>query len=393
MARRPPVRQTPHVALIVETSSHYGREILVGVTRYLRTHRPWSVFLEQHLDSAVPAWFGRWAGNGVISRAADPGVLLPLVARGVPVVDVSDRRPAVADLPRVNSDDDAIGRMAADHLWERGYRHFAFCGFAGERWSDCRRAGFVGRLADRGRDGPTSDTPWVGRMWEREQDSLARWLAALPRPLGVFAANDFRGQQVLDASRRAGLRVPGDVAVVGVDDEPVVCELCDPPLSSIRPDAARVGFLAAELLDAMMGTEPRAVTSQRVPPVGVSARQSSDALAVDDPETAAAVAYIRANACRGATVADVLRHTGLSRSDLERRFRRHLGRSPHEELGRVRLDRAKELLAGTDLKVGVIADRVGFAHAEYLCVFFKRAEGETPGEYRRRTRPVRNSAT
>lgn len=375
-------RPVPHVALIVETSTHYGRELLAGITTYLREHRRWSVFLEQlELDSPPPAWLKTWDGDGAIVRTTHPTLVEHLAARGVPAVDLSDRGPPVG-LPRVNSDDWLIGRMAADHLLERGYRQFAFCGFAGELWSDRRREGFAARLRSAGLGHEVHATLWRGRAWEAEQDRTAEWLATLPGPLGVLAANDLRGQQVLDACRRAGLAVPEQVGVVGCDDDHLLCGLCDPPLSSVRPDTVRVGYLAAERVAALMAGGDPSPTVLYVPPLDVAARPSTDALVVDDQDTSAAARYIREHACDGLTVSDIVRLTGLSRSELERRFRRHLGRTPHEEINRVRLARICQLLTETNLKVGQIAERTGFVHPEYLCVFFKRITGKTPESYR-----------
>lgn len=374
-------RPVPHVALLVETSTHYGRELLAGIAAYVREHRRWSVFLEQlDLDSPAPAWLTTWDGDGAIVRTTHPALLAHLAARNVPTVDLSDRGPP-AGPPRVNSDDAAIGRLAADHLLERGYRQFAFCGFAGELWSDRRRDGFAARLAEEGLGCADRITQWRGRAWEAGQDQTAGWLAALPGPVGVLAANDVCGQLVLDACRRGGLAVPEQVGVVGVDDDHLFCGLCDPPLSSVRPDAARVGYLAAGRLVALMAGD--AVPAEEVvPPLDVAARLSTDALAVGDRDTAAAARYVREHACDGLTVPDVVRHTGLSRSELERRFRRHLGHSPHEEINRVRLARICQLLTETNLKVHQIAERAGFVHPEYLCVFFKRMTGKTPETYR-----------
>ena len=377
-------RPVPHVALIVETSTHYGRELLAGITAYIREHRRWSVFLEQlELDSPPPPWLDTWDGDGAIVRTTHPTLLAHLAARKVPTIDLSDRGPPVG-LPRVNSDDRLIGRVAADHLIERGYRHFAFYGFTDELWSDRRREGYIARLAEEGFACETRITPWHGRAWEAEQDQTAGWLAGLPGPVGVLATNDLRGQQLLDSCRRAGLAVPEQVGVVGVDNDHLLCGLCDPPLSSVRPDTVRVGYLAAEWLAGMMAgrTVPEV---EVVPPLDVAARLSTDALAVGDRGTAAAARYVREHACDGLTVPDVVRHTGLSRSELERRFRRYLGRSPHEEINRVRLERICQLLTETNLKVHQIAERAGFVHPEYLCVFFKRITGKTPEAFRAET--------
>jgi LacI family transcriptional regulator len=205
----------------------------------------------------------------------------------------------------------------------------------------------------------------------------------MPRPAGVMACNDMRGQHVLDACQRVRLGVPEQVAVIGVDDDVLLCELCDPPLSSVVPNAERIGYEAAALLDRLMAGEKPPREEWRIEPLGVTTRQSSDVLAIDDPNVASAVRYIREHACRGATVPDVLQHVPLSRTILERRFRKYLGRSPQAEIRAVQLKRVQQLLAETDLRLERIAELAGFEHPEYMSVVFKRQTGQTPGEYRR----------
>ncbi len=201
-----------------------------------------------------------------------------------------------------------------------------------------------------------------------------------------MTCNDLRGFHVLGACHRCGLRVPDEVAVVGVDDDALLCELCDPPLSSIIPNAEQIGYEAAALLDRLMAGGEADVAVRLVPPLGVTTRLSTDVLAIDDEHFAAAVRYIRAHACHGITVDDVLGRLPLSRSTLERRFRKYLGRSPQAEIRAVQLGRAKQLLVETDHPMHRIAELVGFEHAEYFIFAFRRAFGRTPGAYREEAR-------
>jgi LacI family transcriptional regulator len=187
--------------------------------------------------------------------------------------------------------------------------------------------------------------------------------------------------------------VPEQVAVIGVDNEELLCRLCDPPLSTVVPNARRVGYEAAQLLDRMMSGARAPRHEVLVPPVGTVARQSTDTLAIDDPEVAAALRYIRERAPDGIRVEDVLRHVPISRSLLERRFRRAVGRSPHAEIRHVQVRRAAQLLGETDLPLKRIAELAGFAHMEYLSYVFKRATGQTPRDYRRSHAPERATAT
>jgi LacI family transcriptional regulator len=198
-----------------------------------------------------------------------------------------------------------------------------------------------------------------------------------------MACNDFRGIQALDACRRAGIAVPEEVAVIGVDNEELVCKLAYPPLSSVDPGARSLGYEAAALLDRLIRGEPRPATPLLIPPVGVVTRLSTDVNAIADPDIAAAMRFIREHACEGIGVDDVLSQVPVSRSVLQRRFRSLLGRSIHAMIAGVRLQRAKQLLVETDLPLSVIAKRAGFSHVEYLCAAFRQATGRPPGTYRR----------
>jgi LacI family transcriptional regulator len=218
--------------------------------------------------------------------------------------------------------------------------------------------------------------------WEQERRRLAAWIKALPRPIGIMAAYDIRGRQVLDVCRELGIHVPDQAAVIGVDNDELLCDFASPSLSSVRPNAVRTGYEAAALLDRLMRGERLAATAILVPPLGVVTRGSTDTLAIDDAEISAAVRFIREQALRDITVRDVLAKVPLSRRVLEARFKQLIGRTPHEEIERVKIEHVKRMLAETDLTLAAIAHRSGYKHVEYMCVAFKRATGTPPGKYR-----------
>ena len=373
------------VALIIETSSGYGRALLAGVTRYMRAHEEWSVFLEQRdLLREPPPWLAGWTGDGILSRITTPDLAAAVRASGVPLVDLTDRQHSLG-FPKVRSDDGEIGRLAAKHLAQRGFRRFGFCGFEGEAWSDRRERAFAAAAKAAGGECPTFRSPWYGPAaadWEEGRRRLAAWIAGLPKPVGIMGCNDVRGMQILDVCAEIGAKVPEQVAVIGVDDDRPLCLVCAPPLSSVVPDAETVGRLAAETLAALMNGLDPGPPERVVPPSGVVTRQSSDVVAIEEPEVAAALHFIRRNACRGITVSDVLREVIVSRSTLERKLRHYLGRSPQQEIRSVQVNKAKELLTTTPLPAERIAELCGFKHPEYLHVVFKRLTGRTPGEYR-----------
>jgi LacI family transcriptional regulator len=212
---------------------------------------------------------------------------------------------------------------------------------------------------------------------------LCDWIKNLPKPVGIMACFDILGRQVLEACRQIEAAVPDDVAVVGVDNDELLCELADPPLSSVAPDAHRTGYVAAELLDQLMSGKSVPPHGHFIEPLAVVVRASSDVLAIEDPDVSHAMRFIRERACDGINVQDVLQSVPLSRRVLEGRFRKLVGRTPHEEIDRVRLDRVKELLRESELPLTEIAVRTGYEHVEYLSVVFKKRTGQPPSEYRK----------
>ena len=372
------------VALLVETSNSYARGLLRGVVDYAREHGRWSVYLGEHRrGDQPPPWLERWDGDGVIARIENTRIARAVARCGRPAVDVSAAR-LLPDLPWVETDDRAIAALAVDHLMGCGLRHFGYCGDSRFNWSNWRRDHFAARLRRRGFDCSVYDPSTGGADWEQDEDDLAGWLRALPKPAGVMACYDIRGRQVLDACRRAGVRVPDQVAVVGVDNDELLCELSDPPLSSVRPDSRRTGYRAAQLLNRLMGGGTVRRLDHAIAPLGVVTRQSTNILASDDREVAEALRFIRDHARDGISVKQVLDRVPLSRRALESRFSRVVGRTPHAEIERVRMEFVKQLLLETDLTVGEIARRSGFRQQEYLSVAFRRFTGSSPTDFRSR---------
>ena len=379
----------PNVALLIETSNAYARGLLHGIRAFIREHRSWSIYVgEQGRGDPAPLWLKKWHGDGVIARIETEAIAKAVTACGLPAVDVSAAR-HLPELVYVETDDPAVAGLAAEHLLQRGFRHFGFCGDARFMWSKGREEHFQRLIAAAGfpcsvyRPSPVESG---GASWEQEKKALAAWIRSLPKPAGVMAAYDIRGRQVLDVCRELDVRVPDEVAVIGVDNDELVCELADPPLSSVIPDTRRTGYEAARLLDTMMAGRSEKPAAHLIEPLGVVTRSSTDVLATNDADISAAVRFIRTNANHGINVGDVLRAVPLSRRVLEARFRRLLGRTPHEEITRVQIERIKELLAETDLSMAAIAHRTAFQHVEYMSVVFKRETGQPPSHYRARRR-------
>lgn len=377
---------------MIESSRTYGRGILRGIARYAHLRGHWSCFTEEReLHSGIPAWLENWKGHGIIARIEDRRMAKRLLRLGLPVVDVLGNA-RFRSIPSFDTDAQAAARMAADFFLRAGFRHFAFCGYRDIPFSDRRAAAFADYLEKHDRKVRVFSTAPAGHLsldiqaaeqrgLQREA-AIAAWVRKQPRPLALFACNDVCAQQVLNACREDGIKVPEDVAVVGVDNDDVLCSLCEPPLTSIEPDTERVGYEAAALLDRLMRGHRNRDELALIPPLRMVERASADALAVADPIAMQAVRFIRGQVDRGIAVKDVLRHVDRSRTDLEQRFRRWLGCSIHDEIVRRRLDRACALLQQTDLRLDEIARRAGFSTAAHLCRVFHMRLDQTPGEYR-----------
>ncbi len=382
----PPPARPRKVALLIETSNAYARGLLQGVVAYQREHRPWSLFLAEHTrGDKPPAWLADWDGDGIIARIENPAIARVLRKIRLPIVDMSAAR-LVPSLPWFETDDAAIAQMAFEHLRERGFRNFAYCGDRRFNWSNWRQEHFERAVRA---EGGTCISYAPGEACSEDGDeteAIAQWIRKLPKPVGVMTCYDLRGTQVLDACRRLEVPVPDEVAVVAVDNDELLCELAHPPLTSVIPNTRRTGYEAAALLDSLMeGAKSRGET-HLIAPLGVATRQSTDVLAIEDPHVSRAVRFIRERACDGINVQDVLRAVPQSRRLLEARFRKLLGRTPHEEILRVQLQRVKQLLTETDLTIEAIAERTGFAHTEYLSVVFRREVGTPPGRFREQNR-------
>ncbi len=366
--------------LLVLGNYHYRTHR--GVARYAREHR-WHLFAEPAATSQIPVG---WMGDGILTALNyRQGLVDFVLAAESPVVDVSLVRAEIR-LPRVLGDNAAIGRLAAEHFLERQFRHYAWFALFDDPVSAERRQGFSARLAAAGyrprefvwerARGRRKDTWAARRQW------LTRSLHRLPQPLAVFTYNDHVAANVIDACLDAGLRVPEEVAVVGVDNDDLVCECLSVPLSSVHHDLERLGYEGAALLDRLMDGKPAPPQPIRIPPKGVVTRKSSEVIAVEHAEVARALRFIRERHPGPLAVSDVVAATRLSRRGLEKAFRGHLGRSINDEIRRVRLGHARELLAQTDQRILAVSAATGFSRPQYFCTVFHRATGKSPRRYR-----------
>jgi LacI family transcriptional regulator len=384
------IADTPKVALLVETARSFGREFLSGVARYARHHGPWIFHITPgDFEQAVPK-MKQWGGTGIIARIPNERVAQAILETGLPTIAIglSDEqlRPGhpLAELPEVSPAEDSVVRLVIDHFKERSLRNFAFVGLDDRSWSNRREQAYRRQLAEANIEPHVYRQPRhaAERVWEKEQAVLADWLSRLPTPLGLFACNDDRGRQVLEACQLSGLAVPEDVAVIGVDNDAVFCDLADPPLSSVALNAETAGYRAAELLAGMMAGRPCTAQKILVEALHVVTRQSTDLIAVGDNDVAAALQFIRREQGRSLSVEDVANAVAVSRRYLERRFRAVIGRTVLEEIQFVRLQFAKRLLLETTHPISTVAEMSGFGSVGYFIQFFQERVGTTPRRFR-----------
>lgn len=378
--------QQKSVALLIETSNAYARNLLGGIVSYIRTTDSWSVYLpEQHRGATPPSWLKNWKGDGLIVRIETEAIARVVKKLKMPIVDVSAAR-HVPKIPWVETDDAAIARLAYEHFHRRGFEHFAFCGEPEYNWSNWREQAFIQAANQSGRNCSvfhSKSREARGFSLSRERTRLTKWITHLPRPVALFACYDIKAQQILDICRENQINVPEEVALLGVDNDELLCDLCTPPLSSVIPAAYKTGHEAARLLDMMMNGKEVQQLSHLIEPIGVATRQSTDVLAIEDPEIAEAMQFIRDHSCDGINVHDILKQVPMSRRVLEKRFKEIVGRTPHQEISRRRVERIRRLLIETDLPLGQIARMTGFQNEEYMSVTFRRAMKVPPGQFRR----------
>jgi LacI family transcriptional regulator len=390
------------VALLIETSHEFGREVLRGIRDYERgLDNHWAFYLQPDGMQQDTAKIGTWPCTGVIARLFSGATAKMLLSSDLPLVLLDPytqqltKRYDLTRIPYITTDTEAIVLMAFEHLHACGCRTFAFVHSAADTvWSTARERAFVALAERHGLPCHVYGTQPAGASWENDISNLGEWLAALPRGLGVFAAMDQRGRHVIEACREKGLSVPDDVMVLSVDNDPLLCELCEPSLSSIALDAHRAGYEAARILDALMrGRNVEPNTRILVRPTHVSRRQSTSSGFNQDALVAAARRFIFDRLSdRSLQVGDIAAHCGVSRRLLETRFLQAVGRTLLQELIEMRMERARTLLRETADTVSDVAASCGFTDPNYFTKAFRRRHAASPLGYRASAREGHKTA-
>ncbi|HEX3358211.1 MAG TPA: substrate-binding domain-containing protein [Tepidisphaeraceae bacterium] len=373
--------------MIVDGVSSYGRAVLRGVMRYANLQRRWELHEDIWRAAESRQYFPRC--DGAILAGATTDVFNRVRRKCPHIIFCSgsanpDRSPVIA------LDDEAAGEMAAQHLLDRRLEHFGFYGTSPivQNVANKRFAGFRKALAQHGHKCQASPVHWPeGLTWmtHAHRPQLIKWLHALPKPIGIFTADDAVAHDLAASCLDAGIGVPEHVAIVGVNNDDLLCESAWPPLSSVEADYSRMGYLAARMLDQILSGKSISKKDRYIllAPLGVVQRQSTDVLALNDVDVAEAIRYIREHACDPCGVPDVLRHVPVGRRWLERQFQRTLGRTPHDEIIRVRIDAARRLLNQPEISLDEIAARCGFSAYQNFIRTFRNVTSITPAAYRR----------
>ena len=383
------LQKIPKVALFLATNEKNGRDKLQGILRYVRLHTPWNIHIvENRIGEQKLGDLREWGATGVIV-ARMPESMHTVARARVPTVVLDSRTlyaRQLADASFVTCDSEVIGRAGAEFFLKQGFKKFAYVADTEPwDWSVLRGRAFCGRVSEEGLACDVYDGGTEKRSdWARDEKRLARWLAELPKPCAVLAARDGRARQVLEACLAAGLEVPGDVALLGVDNEEILCENSSPTLSSIQPDSEEAGYRAADLLERLMRGSLRTSQTLSYGVRQIVARESSRSALATDRRLLRGLEFIRLNAGEGVAVADVASHMGVSRRMAELLFRKYTGRSILDSVQQTRLGRLKTFLSETSLPIGQISAQCGYQTEMHAKRVFKRMTGMTMSQFRKR---------
>jgi LacI family transcriptional regulator len=382
------VKKVHKVILLIETTHSYGRGLLRGIARYSSHHGPWSVFRQvphygKHVRSErnISKW-KKINADGMIIR--EPAKIEDFMALGIPmIISPNLMNP---DIPTILTNAEKIGVLGAEHLLERGFKNFAFCGFEVLPWSLNRLSSFTQRIQKAGFQVEvfTSSVKKIYSPSEKDRERLADWLGSLPKPIGMMTCNDDMGRAILEACKSVEIHVPEQIAVVGVDDDELTCGLTDPPLSSVALRSEKAGYDAAELLDRLMRGEKMKGQIINHDPSHVVTRHSTDIFAIQDKDVIDALQYIRANTLKPVQVNDVARHACMTRQALNKKFHKTIGRSIHSEIARLRINFARKLLIETNMSVSDISYKMNFSDIKSLSRLFKKETGLSPLQFRKK---------
>ncbi len=381
--KKKPATRSRRIGLALDAVAAYGRGIIRGVMTYTHTKSRWTVSAEPQWSFSDPIDIERWDVDGLIVQTFSREFEKRVIKLGLPATNVSNFCEGETHLPSVLPDDDAVAVMAADYLISLGFRQLAYCWAGTMQYGRLRLEAFRRCAAEKGIPVHECDATAT---------RLDKWILELPKPIGVLGCNDDWAHRILNAAHQQGVKVPDQLAVLGVDNDELFNALVTPSLSSIALPTEQIGFEAASRLDRLMNGERLEPASILLPPVRVVPRASTDVLSIGDEDIVLAVRFIREHASEPLQVDDVLNHVPLSRRSLKHRFRQLVKHSITDEIRRAHINRAKDLLANSDLAMSQVAVASGFTTATRLGIVFHKEVGESPTEFRRRARVAGRSS-
>ena len=384
--KRLTMSKSHNVIMIIDLMTESGRGLMRGVTRYSRMHGPWTFYVEKGwIRGSNAPKFDEW-GDGLVYYTYNYPPKKAIAAYRFPVImSTQDLNHRLYEMPEIICDNSRIGKMAAEHLLDCAFKNFAYCSSDYRLWSKERAESFSKRITEAGYE--TMFFRLSKRRshftWKDEQSFTIDWLRSLPKPVGIMACFDYRAEYLVEACHVAELRIPDDVAIIGVDNDEFICESTNPPLSSIKLDFETAGYETAELLDNLMSGKKVKNQLVTVKPVRLISRQSTDVFAIEDQDLCLALKFIREHSREPIQVTDVAQATGTSRQILYKKFQRHLGKTIHQKIVEARIEQIAQLLIETNAGLAHIALTTGFSGPEHIARYFKKAKGITPGKYRK----------
>ncbi len=380
------MKSLPKIGVLMG-SSGFAQGIARGVADYVRNAPPAESFtIVWQVTQDLPS-LKRWRGDGIIGGLCRRDIVSWLKRSRQLAVNISLLYQS--PVPTVGADDYAAGKLACEHLLERGFDQMGFIGFPNIHYSQRRWQGFSETAVAAGAQASLFEFSTEQPMHENSpaiRQELLRWLRKQPRPLGLMLAIDSLATMVYDACHSLDLAIPEDVAIIGADNDPMMAGLIEPPLSSVDVYNERVGYEAGRLMSRLLQGQDPPASPLLIPPRGIAIRQSTDTFTQKDEYVASALRYIWRMSHQSISVEDIIKHVACSRRTLENRFRQHRGRTPLEEIQRARIERVKRRLVETDRSIAQIAQDCGFVYIAQLNAAFRRHTGVTPGIFRRQAR-------
>ena len=387
------------IILLTDFGEEYSKNLLRGITRYSKDHGPWTFckmptyFRETIGIDGILQWAKEWEADGIIGQFYNDEEVKKFTQANIPVI-AQDFKERFTDIPNITGDYRETGRLGADYFLKKGFKNFAFYGFGNIVWSRERAEGFKERIAEAGHEVHYHELQdsVSGDLWYYKPSALSEWLKSLPKPIALMACDDNQGHHITEAARHAGIRIPDEVSILGVDNDEMICELSDPPLSSIGLDAEKSGYEVARLMEQMIESKTCHGQDIIVKATQVVTRHSTDIFASKDKYIVSALKYIHGNLDKNLKVDQVLREVPLSRRSLEKRFMMTTGYPVYEYIYNQRIERFTQLLLETDMTIFEIALDLGLSDSKNIARQFKQIKGLTPMEYRKKHMLMKQSA-